>query len=64
MRLKILLIVTLVFSGLTSCSKTSIEESEPAYWPNHDWESSLPEKQGLDSAHSARMFEYDEDKIP
>lgn len=59
--LRILLIVALVFGDLTSCTRSSIEESEPAYWPTFDWESSLPEEQGLDSAKLVRMFEYIEE---
>ena len=35
---------------------------EPDYWPTEGWRSSIPEAQGMDSEHLARMFEYIEEK--
>lgn len=50
--LRVLLIVALVSGDPTWCTKTSIEESAPAYWPTHDWKHSPPEEQGLVSTHA------------
>ena len=59
--LNILLIVAFLLGGMTTCSRTSGEELQPAYWPTQGWRSTLPEEQGMDSAQLVRVFEYIED---
>lgn len=56
--LTILLIGLLVFTSMTSCAKSSMDDFKPAYWPTQEWKNSLPEQQGMDSAQLVRMFEY------
>ncbi|MBI5952274.1 MAG: serine hydrolase [Chloroflexi bacterium] len=59
--LNMLLIVAFLLGGMTTCSRPSGEELQPAYWPTQGWRSTLPEEQGMDSAELVRMFEYVED---
>lgn len=54
----VMFVVALVFSSMTSCAKSSIEEFQPAYWPTQEWKNSPPEEQGMESAQLVRMFEY------
>ena len=56
--LNIMLIVVLMFGGMTSCAS---EDFKPDYWPTQNWKSTLPEEQGMDSIHLVQMFEYIEE---
>jgi hypothetical protein len=63
--LNILFVLALVFSSITSCAKSSIQEFQPDYWPTREWKNFPPEEQGMDSAQLVRMFEYiEENDIP
>lgn len=63
--LDILLILALLWGGITSCTPPAIEELEPADWPTQGWNHTAPEEQGMDSEQLVRMFEYiDDNDIP
>lgn len=61
MRAKVIFTTILILSALLSgCSGTkslAVKMKEPDYWPTAGWQSSSPEKQGLDSALLAQAVE-------
>jgi len=54
----LLFIIIMVFVGGCKTPKTRSAFQAPDYWPTSRWQTSTPEKQGMDSEKIAEMIEY------
>jgi CubicO group peptidase (beta-lactamase class C family) len=56
------LIITSFMIVLAGCAATSVSGNQTIYWPAHDWRTSTPEEQGLDSAQILAMLQEIENR--
>lgn len=56
------LILTLLVSSLSGCAAAPAQSADTTYWPVHNWRTSTPEEQGLDSALILAMLQEIQNK--
>jgi CubicO group peptidase (beta-lactamase class C family) len=62
-RMPVYCLVLFVFAcTFNGCQAKPPQVEQPVYWPSHEWQTSPPERQGLDSALILAMLEEIQDK--
>ena len=56
------LIVAIILIALGGCAATPASRDQTTYWPTHDWRTSTPEEQGLDSTLILAMLQEIQNK--